>query len=226
MQRYIEYQKKEKEKSLEDIIIKVNIGLDNPFYTNINKANINNKTLILVNKYNYLDQNYIPNNLELINKLYASSNLKLVKEAKEAFELLAENAKKENLNIHAMSTYRSFLYQENLYNNYVKKDGIKLADTYSARPGHSEHQTGLAVDVYNKKISYQDFENTNEFKWMQNNAHKYGFILRYPKNKEHITGYMYEPWHYRYIGINEATYIHNYNITFEEYYAKFIENKK
>ena len=104
-----------------------------------------------------------------------------------------------------------------LYNNYVARDGKTEADTYSARPGHSEHQTALAIDVYNKTKSYLEFENTKEFIWMHENAHKYGFIIRFPKGKEHITGYKYEPWHIRYIGVDHATAIYNQQITLEEY---------
>ena len=105
----------------------------------------------------------------------------------------------------------------------VTTDGKEKADTYSARPGHSEHQTGLAVDVYNGNDDYNNFENTKEYKWMQKNAHKYGFILRYPKHKEKETTYQYESWHYRYVGEKIATYIKEHNISFEEYYVQFIE---
>jgi len=106
-----------------------------------------------------------------------------------------------------------------------ERDGVEEADTYSARPGFSEHQTGLTVDVDNAKLSYTDFDKTNEFKWMMENAHRFGFILRYPKDKEDITGYSYESWHYRYVGVDIATYIYEHNITLDEYYVRFIENK-
>ena len=209
--------------SYEEIVTYINIGLDKPYYTNVKKAKDLNSTTILVNKYNYLEKNYIPNNLETIKSKYANTNIKLTSEAKIAFEQMAEAASKESLTIIAMSAYRSYSYQETLYNNYVKKDGIAKADTYSARPGHSEHQTGLAVDVYNKTLSYTDFEKTNEFIWMQDNAYKYGFILRYPKNKANITGYQYESWHYRYVGKKISSYIHFNNITYDEYYIKFLD---
>ena len=220
--RYLNYYNKNNSLSIKQIILNVNIGLDFPFYTNTKETDLSKNKLIIVNKYNYLNNLYTPQNLEELNLKYANKNMKLTKEAKIAFEALSETASKENLNIIAMSTYRSYKYQQTLYNNYVLKDGKNLADTYSARPGYSEHQTALAVDVYNKQLSYLEFEQTKEFAWMQKNAHKFGFILRYPKNKEYITGYTYEPWHYRYIGIKEATYIHKNNITFEEYYTKFV----
>jgi len=123
-----------------------------------------------------------------------------------------------------MSTYRSYDYQVDLYNRYVKEDGKNAADTYSGRPGHSEHQTGLAVDVFNNKETYTNFEKTKEFTWMQNHAHEYGFILRFPKDKVNETGYEYESWHYRYVGKKIAKYIKENNISFEEYYATKIKS--
>ena len=147
----------------------------------------------------------------------------MVKVAKEAFESLSAAAKKENLNIIAMSTYRSYDYQTNLYNRYVAQDGKENADTYSGRPGHSEHQTGLAADVYNKTETYTNFERTKEYQWMQEHAHEYGFILRFPENKVDETGYQFESWHYRYVGLEAAKYIKEHNISFEEYFATVID---
>ena len=138
-------------------------------------------------------------------------------EAKTNFENMAKEASKMGLNIVATSTYRSYDYQEKLYNNYVKDKGFYYADIASARAGHSEHQTGLAVDVADLSLDYDNFENTKEFNWMLNNSYKYGFILRYPKANYLITGFKYEPWHYRYVGIDIATYIHKNKITLEEY---------
>lgn len=222
---YLKYYKKKPDLPLNKIITYVNIGLDKPFYTNIHDSTKLNKNSILVNKYISLPKSYIPNNLELISQKYSNSNLKLVKEARKAFESLAEDAKANNLSIIALSAYRSYEYQEILYNNYVKQDGQALADTYSARPGHSEHQTGLAVDVYNKEISYTEFEKTKEFAWMQENAYKYGFVLRYPKYKEEITGYQYEPWHYRYVTPDIAEYIFKNDLTYEEYFYENTNQK-
>lgn len=223
LDRYIAYQKENKNLKTSQIITDVNIGLDNPYYTNTKPAKDKNTSHILVNKYNYLDEDYIPNDLEDINIQYARSGMKLVNYAKEAFETLAKDAMKENLKIIAMSTYRSYTYQEKLYSRYEEADGKEAADTYSGRAGFSEHQTGLAVDVYNGKEDYTNFEKTKEFEWMQENAHKYGFILRFPKDKTKQTGYQYESWHYRYVGQKVATAIHKKNISYEEYYVKNIE---
>ena len=222
--RYIAYEKENPTLTLEQIITYVNIGLDNPYYTNTKPADNLNTNLLLVNKYNYLTEDYVPSNLENISTTYARSGMQLVKEAKEAFETLSENAKKDGMNVIAMSSYRSYDYQVNLYNNYVAQDGKEAADKYSARPGYSEHQTGLAVDVYNLDLPYTSFEETEEFTWMQENAYKYGFILRFPKDKVDITGYQYESWHYRYVGKKVAKEIKDNNLTLEEYIAKKVEN--
>lgn len=142
-------------------------------------------------------------------------------EARAAFEKMAADAKKAGFDITAFSTYRSYEYQETLYNNYVNRDGKENADRYSARPGYSEHQTGLAFDIGEK--GKEDLWLTAEFgeseagKWLVENADKYGFILRYPKGKEAITGYMYESWHFRYLGVDLATKVKESNLTLEEY---------
>lgn len=222
LERYLNYKQKNPNLTDLDIVIRVNIGLDQPFYQNTRLSNRLNQTDILVNKYIYLPDNYIPDNLSTISSEFTSSNKQLVYEAKEAFEKMANAAKQENYTIRAISAYRSYEYQKNLYDNYVEKDGINKADTYSARPGFSEHQTGLVVDIDNGKVDYNNFESTMEFKWMQENAHKYGFILRYPKDKEDITGYNYESWHYRYVG-SIASFIRNNNLTLDEYYVMYVE---
>ena len=222
-ERYLAYQKEHKELSIEDIITQVNIGIDQPYYTNTKPSENLNTNLILVNKYNYLTEDYIPNNLEAIDASYARSGMQLVSEAKDAFETLSKAAKEDGMNIIAMSSYRSYDYQVTLYNNYVETDGKEAADTYSARAGYSEHQTGLAVDVYNLDLPYTSFKETEEFNWMQENAYKYGFILRFPEDKVNITGYQYESWHYRYVGTEAAKYIKENNLTLEEYYVKKVE---
>ncbi|MEE0014510.1 MAG: M15 family metallopeptidase [Bacilli bacterium] len=216
---YKEYREKNKDLSIEKVIINVNIGLNYDYYTHTKATKDLNTNTILVNKYNYLTEDYVPENLQTVDKKYSSKTLQLVDYAKEAFEELSEAASKENYTVLAMSSYRSYQYQYNLYNRYVNTDGIEAADTYSARPGYSEHQTGLAVDVYNGKEDFTNFEKTKEYNWMQDNAYKFGFILRFPKDKVLETGYQYESWHYRYVGKEIAKYIHDNNLCFEEYYA-------
>lgn len=207
---------------IEKVIMHVNIGLNKPFYEGSTPSKYLNTNYILVNKYNYLDKNYIPNDLVILDK-FSKPGIKLNKEAYDNFIKMANDAKNNNLNLRIISAYRSYEYQEKLYNNYLKYDTKEVVDTYSARPGYSEHQTGLVIDIDNIKKNYNYFHLTEEYSWMQNNAYKYGFILRYPRGKEMITGYKYESWHYRYVGNNISKYIHENNITFEEYYYKFID---
>lgn len=221
--RYIEYKNKNKNLPDEQVIKDVNMQLDKTKYKDKIPSRNLNTTKILVNKYYYVEENYVPKNLESVSNKYAVNGMKMVKEAKEAFEEMASAAEKENLKIIAMSTYRSYEYQVNLYNKYKAKDGEEQADTYSGRPGHSEHQTGLAADICNGQLDYTNFEKTKEFIWMNKHAHEYGFILRFPEDKVNETGYQYESWHYRYVGKDAAKYIKENNISFEEYYATKIK---
>lgn len=133
-----------------------------------------------------------------------------------AFNKMANDALKDGVNLRVISGFRSYNTQVSLYNNYVARDGKAAADTYSARAGHSEHQTGLAADINSLE---QSFINTKEGKWLNDNCANYGFIVRYPKGKESITGYMYEPWHIRYVGESVAKDLYNNGnwITLEEY---------
>jgi len=144
------------------------------------------------------------------------------KEAREAFERMAAEAALSGYELVAFSSYRSFDYQIQLYERYVNNDGQEEADRYSARPGYSEHQTGLAFDIgeklFEEHFARVSFGETEAGKWVAANAHKYGFVMRYPNGKEKITGYMYEPWHFRYIGEDLAPKVYEAGITLEEYF--------
>lgn len=133
-----------------------------------------------------------------------------------AFKEMAAAAKKDGMTLNICSGYRSYAFQKQLYNNYCKRDGQTAADRYSARPGHSEHQTGLAMDINHAGSS---FDKTPEAKWLAENCWKYGFIIRYPKGKEEITGYKYESWHVRYLGKDWAKIIYDSGLTLEEYFG-------
>ena len=179
-----------------------------PVYSNTNTIyfetkEINEPTyingILIVNKKYGLPKDYAPN----VNE-----------EALKALKQMQADASVLGLNLKLISGYRSYEKQSELYNNYVKKDGEKIANTYSAKPGYSEHQTGLAFDIGKVDSS---FANTKEAKWIEENAHLYGFIVRYPKNKTSITGYIYEPWHVRYLGIDTATKVKESGLCLEEY---------
>ena len=135
-------------------------------------------------------------------------------EAKAALDKMFADAQKDGISLWIASGYRSYDRQNTIYNNYVAQDGQAAADRYSARPGHSEHQTGLAFDL--NELT-EAFGSSKQGKWLAENCHKYGFIIRYPQNKEHITGYMYEPWHVRYLGVDVATAIYESGLCLEEY---------
>lgn len=138
----------------------------------------------------------------------------------EAFNQMKSDAKEEGIILNIRSGFRSYETQETLYNNYIARDGLEKASRYSAKPGYSEHQTGLAIDITTEDTttSIGDwFNDTKQAEWLYNNAYKYGFILRYPKGKEHITGYKYESWHYRYVGIEHSKNFAMNDLTLEEY---------
>lgn len=211
----------------EDTVTFVNAYLDKDYYTNdipLSKEEAS-KLDVIVNKYYKLDKDYEPEDLTKINSKFASGTQKLRKEAAGKFEEMASDMLKENLKIYAGSTYRSYSYQEGLYNRYVKKDGFKEAETYSARAGYSEHQLGLAVDIVNGKWNYLS-EGDKEYTWLVNNSYKYGFILRYPHESEYITGYVFEDWHFRYLGIELATKVHESKLTYDEYIARGMLKEK
>lgn len=223
LDRYKKYKENNPKLSDEDIVTRVNIGLDNNYYTNTIKTPFLNSIKILSNKYYYMPNDYVPENLEKISSECSNGTRQLVKEARLSFEKLCITAKEQGYVIRAMSAYRSYNYQSTLYQNYVDKDGVDAADTYSARPGFSEHQTGLVVDVDDGKYSFTNFHKSSSFKWMQDNAYKYGFIMRYPEDKVDITGYSYESWHYRYVGIEAATRMREEKLTFDEYYFRYLD---
>ncbi|MGN0587568.1 MAG: D-alanyl-D-alanine carboxypeptidase family protein, partial [Oscillospiraceae bacterium] len=135
-------------------------------------------------------------------------------EAQAAFDKMQADAAAEGLNIYISSAFRSYEYQSGLYQRYADRDGQAAADRYSARPGHSEHQTGLAFDLNTIDSSFAD---TAEGKWVAENCYKYGFIIRYPEGKEEITGFIYEPWHIRYLGKDTAKSVYDSGLTLEEY---------
>lgn len=191
--------------------------------TDANKPVQNEEFLLLVNKTHPLDENYKPDDLTAI-KYYAEDRDAAArfmrKEAAEHFHTLVEAAKKDGHTIVMTTAYRSYGFQQVLWDNYVKKHGEAEANTFSAKPGQSEHQTGLCTDVSSPSVNYQlttDYGKAEEGIWLAEHAHEYGFIIRFPLGKEDVTGYQYEPWHIRYVGQPAADEIYEKGITLEEY---------
>lgn len=226
-ERYQKFKIKYPYYSCDDIVTFVNIGLDKPFYSDINKIMDSGSITVLVNKYKQLEDTYVPNDLELIAPCYNEGELVLRNEARRAFELMCCCAAVEGVRLKAISTYRSFNYQNTVYYKNMTpeiclEDYQKIRDKVSARPGHSEHQTGLAVDINELE---QSFEDTPAGKWLAANSYRYGYLLRYPKGKEEITGYDYEPWHFRYLGKKMAINVTVSQLTYDEYYVRYLKQK-
>lgn len=228
LDEYVSYYKNSSNDDLNHTISIVNVKANHNHYDEkiVKNTNINDNNLMLVNKYYKLTKDYIPTDLVDIKNYYAYGENKIKKEVYDNFLNMWRDAKEENLSLIITSAYRDYEYQQVLWDSYANTNGNKWADSVAARAGHSEHQTGLTLDIVTYGSKMNDFENTDEFKWLNKNAHKYGFILRYPKDKEELTGYSYESWHYRYVGKDIALKIYNENITYDEYYAYYIENKK
>ena len=223
---YLDYKKKNKKTSLNDIIAIVNVKANNDWYDAkiVKNTDMSKGDLILVNKFYKLSEDYIPDDLESINLSYAYSDNKVRKVANDAYISMASAAKSEGISLIASSSFRDYAKQEAVYKDFYYSKGISYADKYAARAGHSEHQTGLSIDIFTLGESTTDnFQDSDAYKWLIKNAYKYGFILRYPKDKEYLTGYNYESWHYRYVGQTVAKKINDLKITFDEYYAYFIE---
>ena len=225
LKKYINY-RKNNNKSISDVIAIVNVGSNNDWYTHTKKSQVKLKELMLTNKFYYLDKSYNSDNMIKVSNIYSYGNDQmLTKETFDAFKEMWKSAKNENLTLIINSSFRSYEDQESVYEYYKANKGEEAADLIAAHPGFSEHQTGMAIDIQTYKSSAKTFENFDEFKWLEKNAYKYGFILRYPKDKEYLTGYEYESWHWRYVGKEVAKYIQENKITFDEYYAYFIEGK-
>lgn len=179
--------------------------------------------LILINKTHGLNKTYEPDDLRRVRataKDREAEYQKLRKAAAKAFNDLAAGAKEAGYTIKLTTGYRPYSYQKVLYKQYIDMDGKDKAEQYSAKPGYSEHQTGLSADVSSPSVNYRlvrKYGRTKAGKWLAENGHRYGFIIRYPKGKESITGYEYEPWHIRYVGKEAAAEIYERQLTLEEY---------
>lgn len=224
LDEYLSYHKENQDQSIQNVIAIINTKQSKEHYTNISKTDTSKKEQMLVNKYHQLGEDFIPENIVKISTKYAYANNEIKKEVLDAYIDMWNHAKKDGITLIITSGYRSYQSQEKVYQNYVRSRGEKYADTYAARPGFSEHQTGLALDIFGYGTTKETFENSDAYTWLKNNAYKYGFILRYPKEKESLTGYNYESWHYRYLGKKQATQVFNEGITYDEYYAYYIEN--
>lgn len=188
---------------------------------------------ILVNKENPLPSDYVPSDMVPVEIPFAyigDDNRNYMREpAAQAMENMFRDSIAAGLDLIGVSGYRSYDRQKSIYEQNLAVKGEAHTALYSAQPGQSEHQTGLAMDISTPSIGSAlstDFEATPEGQWLRQNASNYGFILRYPAGKEHITGYAYEPWHFRYVGVPLACYLNNMGLTLEEYYQNSMLSPK
>ena len=173
--------------------------------------------VLIANKTYSLPSDFIPQDPE-VPVTSQRSTTSLDRTLMSAWRTMQADASSQGLNIYIASAYRSYSYQVNLYNSYVARDGKAAADTYSSRPGNSEHQTGLCFDLNSIDDSFGD---TAEGRWVNDNCYKYGFCIRFPKGKDAYTGYQYESWHLRYVGKDLAEKLYNNGawISLEEYFG-------
>ena len=222
--RYVAYQELENNDA-ETTVLLVNMDFDKEEYVDpliIDKFD----EYTLVNKHRQLSADYVPDDLQAFDEDEVKTGEEVEAEASvvKAFRQMAQAASEEGLSLMVNSGYRSYQDQEEIMRIYLDAYGQNYVDNYIAKPGFSEHQTGMSIDVASATVN--TFVESDEYSWMMDNAYRYGFILRYPKSKEDITGYKCEAWHYRYVGVEIATYIKEHNITYDEYYIQFLDNER
>ena len=225
LERYMKLYEKNNDYTSRQIVEIVNCDADQEFYTNIMPADLSKGVLILCNKFYCLPSDYEPANLVRVDKKYTIyDDVEMVKDAYDALEEMSKVARDNLLEIKIIgrSAYRDYDFQRTLYNRKKKNYGLEIADISVARPGHSEHQTGLSVDI---RVFPLEGNNTytKMFDWTKEHCWEYGFICRYQGGKEHLTGFYKEDWHYRYVGKEVALFIKEHDITFDEYYNYFVK---
>ena len=218
--RYVKYEEETAEDE-ELVVLYVNLDMDKEDYKDATLVTKFSEDMV-VNKHRYLDKKFVPDNLVNISTKYASdSDLKCSKVALDAFIEMSKDCEAAGLGIVINSAYRSYQDQVDIEDLYRKYYGQAYVDKFVAKPGYSEHQTGLAFDIGSRTTNV--FANSKEYKWMLDNAYKYGFTLRFTKSYEDITGFRSEPWHYRYVGKKIAKVLYDEDMTLEEYFVKYLD---
>jgi D-alanyl-D-alanine carboxypeptidase len=215
--RYIAYETAHPELSPEDVVWRVDVDIDKPFYEDTVEIVDTDSEQALVNKHFKFPDDFEPAELVSI-----GGDFRATPATKDAYERLRAEAAANGLSVRAASAYRSIDYQVNLYARYRNEDP-ENADNYSARPGFSEHHTGRTIDLVGPAGTLRGFTGTPEAEWVRENAWKYGFIVRYTPENEDVTGYESEPWHITYVGEEAAGLMRENNIgSLEEYFAKYV----
>ena len=222
--RYDAYAKKNPRMPLEEVVWRVDANLDQEFYDEkyIKYADENTDTPLLINKFNRVEDDFEPDELVALEGDYIATPQTVA-----AYQKLTDDMEELGMKIYVCSSYRSVNYQDRLYRYYLKTDSVEEVDTYSSRPGFSEHHTGRAIDVSQVYNKLEAFEGSDEALWLYANAYKYGFIVRYKDDQTDVTGYIFEPWHIVYVGEEISNTMHDEKIeTLEEYVVKYVDHHK
>lgn len=218
LDRYRAYKLDNPEYSMEDIITHTNMGIDVPFFTRDAVVITNPHEMdVLVNKVYKLPDGYVPQDLIQVD---GYRNQTMQAPAASAFKEMATACEKLGFEIFAYSGYRSYDLQTMIFDNMVELKGVEYTEQYVSRPGHSEHATGLSMDVSIDGMDYSYIHEHDRYMDFYNILSEYGFIIRYPEGKEELTGYEYESWHIRYVGVELAKEIEESGLTLDEYIAR------
>lgn len=221
---YFEYYESNRDKTFDDVIAIVNVGATKDWYQDTKITDISKDTAILINKFNLLPEDYTLDDLEYFSFDYTYEYTQARKEVYDAFLSMANTAKKEGINLMISSGYRSYAEQKETFDEIAYWYGSAYAERQAARPGASEHQSGLSLDILATDSLYiESFHLSKAYKWLSEHAQDYGFILRYPEGKEYLTGFEPESWHYRYLGVDLAKKVKEEGITYDEYYAYYLD---
>lgn len=222
LKEYLAYFDDNSKKDFSEVVAIVNVGADENWYEESSPTKILDKYSILVNKFSLLPEDYDPGTTKKFSATYAYGEVSAEETTYHAFIEMAKAAKEEGFTLILTSGYRTNAYQKKLYDDMKTRRGEEYADKYAARPRSSEHETGLALDILTYGGLTDTFKTTETYKWLHEHSYEYGFIERYEEEKEHLTGYEPEAWHYRYLGKELAKKVHDEGITYDEYYAFYL----
>lgn len=219
---YLSYKSDNKKSEYADIVALVNVEMHIDWLDNMKETDVSKNELMLVNRIYGLSEEFVPEDLVEVPSKYAYSGKKLSQSVLDEVIKLIEDGKNHGYTFVISDGYRSYKEQKDIYDSYADYYGMSETDTFVARPGHSEYQTGMSFDLkpYNKVID--DVSNNEEYLWLRENAYKYGFIFRFEKEDEHLTGFSENNWRLRYVGMEAASVIKNEDLCFEEYYAFYV----
>ena len=224
LDKYLDYKKSNKETDNTKIVSIINTEANIDWMDNERETDTSKEELMLVNRMYGLDSKYTPEDIITIPIKYAYSGIKIKNSILDSIISLIDAAKEGGYTFVVSYGYRTYKEQKKLYDSYANSYGKASADEYVARPGHSEYETGLSFDLepYKDMSKVKNIKELEEYSWLRDNAHKYGFIFRFESDKEYLTGFSEDPWRLRYVGVDAAEMMYNEKICFEEYYAYFV----